>query len=139
MTGAAPFFIKNGSSSGCISRLIKKFKKVEVGRDFGEFLSGQIGFDHPRPLHSNIHGGDMIPEFGCQIQLGISEVHSAKIRSNLPSVSLESVTSDTAFIQKEAASFGWIFGKGLGDERRNDEKENDPSDHHGFLGHMDLR
>jgi hypothetical protein len=111
MTGAAPFFIKDRSSSCCISRLIKKFKKVKVGRDFGEFLSGQIGFGHPHPFHSNIHGGDMIPEFGCQIQLGISEVYSAKIRSNLPSVSLESVTSDTAFIRKEAASFGWIFRK----------------------------
>jgi hypothetical protein len=53
----------------------------------------------------------MIPEFGGQIQLGISEVDSAEIRSNLPSVSLESVTSDAAFIQKEAASFGWIFRK----------------------------
>ena len=81
----------------------------------------------------------MIPEFGCQIQLGISEVHSAKIRSNLPSVPLERVTSGTAFIQKEAASFGWIFRKGLGDERRNDEGENGYGGNNRFSDHKGLR
>ena len=56
----------------------------------------------------------MVPEFGCHIQLGVSEVHPAKIRSDLPSFSLEGMTSHTPFTHKEAASLGWILREEAG-------------------------
>ena len=117
MTGAATFFIKNGSSSVCIPRLVKEFEKVEVGRDFGEFVSGQIGFDDLRPLHSNIHRGDMVPEFGRHIQLSVSEFHPAKIRADLSPFSLKSMTSHTTFTYKKAASSCRVLRKRLGEDR----------------------
>jgi hypothetical protein len=65
----------------------------------------------------------MVPEFGCQLQLGISEIHSAKVGSNLPSLSLEGMTSHTPFIHKEAGSFGWIFGQKLGEGSSKKKKD----------------
>jgi hypothetical protein len=55
----------------------------------------------------------MVPEFGCHVQLGISEIHSAKVGSNIPSFSLEGMTSHAPFIHEEAGSFGWIFREKL--------------------------
>ena len=74
VTSTASFFIENGSPSRGISGFVKEFEKVEVSGDFGEFLSGQIGFDHLSPLHPHIHGRNMAQELGRQIHVFLSGV-----------------------------------------------------------------
>jgi hypothetical protein len=79
----------------------------------------------------------MVPEFGCHIQLGISEVHSAKIRSDLPAVSLEGMTSHTPFTHEEATSFCRVLRKKLSPKRGCYEK-NDRSKENNRFPHYEL-
>lgn len=108
--------------------LIKESKKIEIVGDLGKFLPGQRGFGDPRLFHARDHGGSVVPDLGCQIQLRVAKIDPAQVRPGLSSLAFDGMAFHASFAHKQLAPSGRVFRKYLGNgRRRGQEKDNDDS------------